>query len=124
MAMRTITFTDIKEPHTYSKNRDTFDSDIVKVDADICGFNESGCTVTIENKMYFYKLSGKSMHTNGDSKKLAIMYNIVPDIENLDTKYTIMIRIWKETNEMKVTYIKSSKDMPDISKITCNIDVK
>ena len=124
MPMRTITFEDITEPHTYSKDRDTYDSKIIPIDAEVLGFNESGCTVTIGNKMYFYKLGGKSMSYKGSSKKLAIMYNIVPDMNTIDKLYTIVIRMWKDTNEMKATYLKSHNDLPDISKITCNIDIK
>lgn len=124
MAMRTIEFTNIKEPHTYSKERDTYDSEVVKVDADIVGFDESGCTATIGNKMYYYKLAGKSMHSRGDDNKLAIMYQIAPDTTNLEYMYTIIVRIWKESNEMKVTYLKSHNSLEDIEKITCNINIK
>lgn len=124
MSMRTITFDNIKEPHTYSKDRDTYDSDIIAVDTDILGFNESGCSVTIGNKVYFCKPNSNKMHFDGNSNKLAVMYNILPDKEKLDETYTIIVRMWKETNEMKVTYLKSNNSLEDIEKITCNIDVK
>lgn len=124
MPMRTITFENLAEPQTYSQGRDVFDSDTVKVDADIVGFNESGCTVTIGNKMYFLKQSGNKMHFDGDCNKLAVMYNLVPDNAKVIDAYAVVIRIWKETNEMKATYIKSNKDLQNVEKITCNIDVK
>lgn len=124
MPMRTITFENLAEPHTYSQGRDVFDSDVVKVDADIVGFNESGCTVAIGNKMYFLKQSGNRMHFTGDCNKLAVMYNLVPDNAKVVDAYAVVIRIWKETNEMKATYIKSNKDLQNVEKITCNIDIK